>query len=118
MYEAAAVASGYDFLHFKNKDNIKNPVLYVEGEMDSSSIQSRLDDIEVAYEREKKILNKDFIFFATLAIQKDMYFPSLTNQIGRLNVEITAQQIEKIIGEKPIIYLDNITALTLSLIHI
>ena len=112
MYEAAAVASGYDFLHFKNKDNIKNPVLYVEGEMDSSSIQSRLDDIEVAYEREKKILNKDFIFFATLAIQQDMYFHSLTNQIGRLNVEITAKKIEGITGKKPIIYLDNITALT------
>ena len=112
MYEAAAVASGYDFLHFKNKDKIKNPVLYVEGEMDSSSIQSRLDDIEVAYEREKKILNKDFIFFATLAIQQDMYFHSLTNQIGRLNVEITAKKIEGITGKKPIIYLDNITALT------
>ena len=112
MHEAAAVASGYDFLHYKNKENKKNPVLYVEGEMDSSSIQSRLYDIEVAYEREKKILNKDFIFFATLAIQKDMYFPSLTNQIGRLNVEITAKKIEGITGKKPIIYLDNITALT------
>ena len=112
MHEAAAVASGYDFLHYKNKENKKNPILYVEGEMDSSSIQTRLDDIEVAYEREKKTLNKDFIFFATLAIQKDMYFHSLTNQIGRLNVEITAKKIEGITGKKPIIYLDNITALT------
>ena len=42
-----------------------------------------------------------------------MYFHSLTKDEGRLNVEITAQKIEKITGKKPIIYLDNITALTI-----
>ena len=47
-----------------------------------------------------------------MALQKDMYFHSLTGQVGRLNVEITAQKIEKITGIKPVIYLDNITALT------
>ena len=41
-----------------------------------------------------------------------MYFHSLTKDEGRLNVEITAQKIEKITGKKPVIYLDNITALT------
>jgi hypothetical protein len=41
-----------------------------------------------------------------------MYFHSLTKETGRLNVEITAQKIEKITGLKPVIYLDNITALT------
>jgi hypothetical protein len=112
LYEACAIASGYDFLHYKHNGN-KTPVLYVEGEMDSSSIQKRLDDIESAYEMEEKELNKNFIFFATLALQKDMYFHSLTKEVGRLNVEITAQQIEKITGIKPIIYLDNITALTI-----
>ncbi len=46
LHEAAAIVSGYDFLHYKNKENKKHPVLYVEGEMDSASIQKRLDDIE------------------------------------------------------------------------
>ena len=77
MHEACAVASGYDFLHFKNEKRVSNPVLYVEGEMDSSSIQKRLDDVEAAYERENKKLLKTNIFFSTLAIQKDMYFHSL-----------------------------------------
>tara|TARA_A100001035_G_scaffold264482_1_gene245845 strand:- start:1712 stop:2401 length:690 start_codon:yes stop_codon:yes gene_type:complete len=58
-------------------------------------------------------LNMNFIFFATLAIQDHMHFESLTKEIGRLNVEITAQKIEKITGIKPVIYLDNITALTI-----
>ena len=107
LYEACAIASGYDFLHYKHNGN-KTPVLYVEGEMDSSSIQKRLNDVEDAYEMEGKILNKDFIFFATLALQDNMHFESLTKEVGRLNVEITAQQIEKITGIKPIIYLDNI----------
>ena len=113
MHEACAVASGYDFLHFKNEKKVSNPVLYVEGEMDSSSIQKRLDDVEAAYERENKILLKTNIFFSTLAIQKDMYFHSLTKDIGRENIEITAKEIEKLKGKKPVIYLDNITALTI-----
>ena len=112
-HEACAVASGYDFLHFKNEKRVMNPVLYVEGEMDSSSIQKRLDDIEASYERENKILMKNNIFFATLAIQKDMHFHSLTKEVGRENVEIAARKIEEITGKKPIIYLDNITALTI-----
>lgn len=111
LYEAAAVVSGYDFLHYKH-NGTKTPVLYVEGEMDSSSIKNRIFKIEEAYERQNKILNKDYLFFATLAIQKDMYFHSLTADVGRKNVEITAKEIERIIGKKPIIYLDNITALT------
>ena len=36
-----------------------------------------------------------------------------SSDLGRLNVEITAQKIEKITGIKPVIYLDNITALTI-----
>ena len=112
LHEACALVSGYNFLHYENEKKIKTPVLYVEGEMDSSEIQRRLDDVESAYEREGKKLNKNFLFFATMALQKDMYFHSLTNQVGRLNVEITAQKIEKITGIKPVIYLDNITALT------
>ncbi len=113
MHEACAVASGYDFLHFKNEKKVSNPVLYVEGEMDSSSIQKRLDDVEASYERENKILMKTNIFFSTLAIQKDMYFHSLTKDVGRENIEITAREIEKLKGKKPVIYLDNITALTI-----
>lgn len=113
LHEACALASGYDFLHFKNEKKITTPVLYVEGEMDSSSIQDRLDQIEAAYEYENKVLNKSNLFFSTLAIQKDMYFHSLTKEVGRKNVEITAQTIEKITGKKPVIYLDNITALTI-----
>ena len=112
MHEACAVASGHGFLHFKNEKQIKTPVLYVEGEMDASSIQKRFDDIEVAYQTENKKLNKEFMFFSILADQKDMYFHSLTKETGRLNVEITAQKIEKITGLKPVIYFDNITALT------
>ena len=81
--------------------------------MDSSSIQKRLDDVEAAYERENKILLKTNIFFSTLAIQKDMYFHSLTKDVGRENIEITAKEIEKLKGKKPVIYLDNITALTI-----
>ena len=61
---------------------------------------------------EGKELNLNYLFFATLAIQDDMHFHSLTNEIGRLNVEITARKIEDETGIKPVIYLDNITALT------
>ncbi len=112
LFEACAIASGYDFMHFKNKEGKTSPVLYVEGEMDSSSIQDRLNDVEAAYERENKKLLKENLFFATLAIQKDMFFHSLTKDIGRENIEITARKIEDITGKKPVIYLDNITALT------
>jgi RecA-family ATPase len=112
MHEAAAVASGEDFLHYKNKDKKKTPVLYVEGEMDSASIKKRLHAIEDSYEMQGKQLNKNYLFFATLAIQKNMHFESLTHEVGRLNVEITAKKIEEKTGIKPIIYLDNITALT------
>ena len=59
LWEACAVASGYGFLHFKNDKRKMTPVLYVEGEMDSSSIQDRLFDIESAYERENKVLMKN-----------------------------------------------------------
>ena len=55
-------------------------------------VQKRYDDIEVAYQRENKKLNKEFMFFSLLADQKDMYFHSLTRDVGRLNIEITAQQ--------------------------
>ena len=112
LHEAAAVASGYDFLKYKHNGH-KTPVLYVEGEMDSASIKKRIFDIQDAYEMADRELNMNFIFFATLAIQDHMHFESLTKEIGRLNVEITAQKIEKITGIKPVIYLDNITALTI-----
>ena len=113
LHEAASIASGYDYLDFKNHDNQKYPILYVEGEMDSNSVQKRIYDLEEAYERMGKVYNKEFMFFATLALQKDMHFESLTAEVGRQNVEITAQQIFKETGLKPIIYLDNITALTI-----
>ena len=111
LHEAAAVVSGYDFLNYKHNGK-KTPVLYVEGEMDSACIKHRLFNIQDAYEMEGKELNLNYLFFATLAIQDDMHFHSLTNEIGRLNVEITARKIEDETGIKPVIYLDNITALT------
>jgi KaiC/GvpD/RAD55 family RecA-like ATPase len=111
IHEAAHLASGYDFLHFKHNGN-KTPVLYVEGEMDSSSIKKRVFDIQEYFEHQNKVLNMEYLFFATLAIQKDMHFESLTNEVGRLNVEIAAKEVEKLTGKKPVIYLDNITALT------
>ena len=111
LHEACAIASGYDFLHYKHSGK-KTPALMVEAEMDSSSDQKRLGDVEDYYEMEGKVLNKKFIFFATLAIQKDMLFESITHELGQDNVEISAQEIEKITGIKPVIYLDNITHLT------
>ena len=80
--------------------------------MDSASIKNRLFAIQDAYEMQQKELDLNMFFFATLAIQDQMHFDSLTNEIGRQNVEITAQEIEKRTGQKPVIYLDNITALT------
>jgi len=112
LHEACAVASGHDFLKYKHNGN-KTPVLYVEGEMDSASIKKRLFDVQDSYEMQGKKLNMDYIFFATLAIQDQMHFESLTTEVGRLNVEITAELIEEKTGKKPIIYLDNITALTI-----
>ena len=112
LHEACSLASGYSFLHYTNDKSIKTPVLYVEGEMDASNIQDRLFSIEDAYEREGKTLNKDYLFFSVLADQPEMHFHSLTADVGRENVEITAKQIEERTGQKPIIYLDNITALT------
>jgi len=113
LHEACALAGGYDFLHYKNEKKTKTPVLYVEGEMDSSMIDKRKMQVEQAYEREGKEFPHENLFLSTLALQKDMHFESLTTTVGRLNVEITVKQIEKITGIKPVIYLDNITALTL-----
>ena len=43
LFEACAVASGCDFLQYKDNGH-KTLILYVEGEMDSASIKDRITE--------------------------------------------------------------------------
>jgi len=117
---AAAIANGQDFLKWKCSEggnehhdgSIPHPILYVEGEMSVSELQDRLKKIKERYLKEKKEFNIDNFYIAPLREQPDQTFESLTDKVGRDNVEYTAQRIYKETGKKPFIFLDNITALT------
>ena len=117
---ACSVANGQDFLKWKCSEggdehhdgSIPYPILYVEGEMSVSELQDRLKKIQERYLKEKKDFNRDYFYIAPLREQPDQTFESLTDKVGRDNVEHTAQRIYKETGKKPFIFLDNITALT------
>jgi len=117
---AGAIANGQDFLKWKCSEggdehhdgSTPCPVLYVEGEMSVSELQDRLKKIKERYLKEKKEFNIDYFYIAPLREQPEQTFESLTDKVGRDNVENTAKRIFKETGKKPFIFLDNITALT------
>ena len=114
---SCAISNGQDFLKWKypeGKEPEAYPVLYVEGEMSVSELQDRLLKIEERYLAEGKTFNKDNFYIAPLREQPDQTFESLTDKAGRANVENTAKRIYKETGKKPFIFLDNITALTVT----
>ena len=61
LHEAAAIASGYDFLNYKNVKKKKTPVLYVE-EMIEASIKNRLFAIQDAYEMNRERIDLNMFF--------------------------------------------------------
>ena len=101
-------SQGLDFMDWKFNDMVKPPpVLYVEGEMSARQVQDR---VTAMIDRDKgmKELDLDNFFIAVLKDQPNESYQKLQTPEGRLNVERKADEIFKITGKKPIIFLDNI----------
>jgi len=112
---ACSIVNAQNFLKWKypeGKEPEPYPVLYVEGEMSVSELQDRLLSIGERYQEDKKEFNRDYFYIAPLREQPEQTFESLTEKVGRANVENTAKRIFRETGKKPFIFLDNITALT------
>ena len=127
LYTAMCVANGWDFLDWKFKASGPIPVLYVEGELPASDIQDRLLTFAEAKgfnnPNSGKRLNYENFFQLTLddlELNGHKYgFDKLaiSNEEdeaikGRLKIENTLNKIKERLGKFPILFLDNISALT------
>ena len=127
LYTAMCVANGWDFLDWKFKASGPIPVLYVEGELPASDIQDRLLTFAEAKgfndSNSGKRLNYENFFQLTLddlELNGHKYgFDKLaiSNEEdeaikGRLKIENTLNKIKERLGKFPILFLDNISALT------
>ena len=127
LYTAMCVANGWDFLDWKFKASEPMPVLYVEGELPASDIQDRLLTFAEAKgfnnPNSGKRLNYENFFQLTLddlELNGHKYgFDKLaiSNEEdaaikGRLKIENTLNKIKERLGKFPILFLDNISALT------
>ena len=127
LYTAMCVANGWDFLDWKFKASGPIPVLYVEGELPASDIQDRLLTFADAKgfndPNSGKKLNYENFFQLTLddlELNGHKYgFDKLaiSNEEdaaikGRLKIENTLNKIKERLGKFPILFLDNISALT------
>ena len=127
LYTAMCVANGWDFLDWKFKASGPMPVLYVEGELPASDIQDRLLTFAEAKgfnnPNSGKRLNYENFFQLTLddlELNGHKYgFDKLaiSNEEdeaikGRLKIENTLNKIKERLGKFPILFLDNISALT------
>ncbi len=105
-------SQGLDFMHFKFNPNIKKPppVLYVEGEMSATQLQERVCTI-IDRDKNKKIYDIDNFEIAVMKEQPNENFTKLIHEDGRKKVELSAEELFKRTGIKPIIYIDNIRML-------
>jgi hypothetical protein len=126
---AICFSSGLDFLEWKNKTEPR-PVLYVEGELPAVDIRDRiismtenLDDINNINENKQPKFKAENLFLLTLddlelgGFEYGFERLAVTNNEdgaakGRILVENTCDEIKKRTGKYPILFLDNISALT------
>jgi RecA-family ATPase len=110
---ACALSNGQDFLKYKWVQNVKPvPVLYVEGEMSATQIQERLLNITERYRSENKTFDYEMIKFAILREQINYSFDPLNTDLGRKRLELLMEQMYNQFGQKPFVFLDNISCLT------
>ena len=113
MELACALANGEDFLKYKWHENSKPvPVCYVEAEMSARQLQERLLNITQRYQNEGKKFNFDLIKFAILREQLNHSFDPLNTDLGRKRLELQLEQISQQYGQKPVVFLDNVSCLT------
>ena len=126
---AISFASGLDFLDWKNRTEPR-PVLYVEGELPAVDIRDRiismtenLDDINNINENKQPKFKAENLFILTLddldmgGFKFGFERLAVTNNEdsaakGRILVENTCKKIKERTGKYPILFLDNISALT------
>jgi len=101
-------SQGLDFMHWKFNDLVKPPpVLYVEGEMSAKQVQDRVTSM-VDRDNGIKDFDLDNFHIAVLKEQPDENYQKLKTPEGRLNVQNSADEIFRMTGRKPIIFLDNV----------
>jgi len=110
---AASIASGKQFLRWSttkdiNKEPVRYPILYVEGEMRASSLRDRIVDIQQSMDA----FDYDYFNIAPIAEQPNETFEPLNEERGRENVEVRLREIFEQTGKKPFLFLDNISCLT------
>jgi hypothetical protein len=126
---AICFSSGLNFLEWKNKTEPR-PVLYVEGELPAVDIRDRivsmtdgLDDINNLNEGKELKFKSQNLFLLTLDDLDMNGFKfgferlAVTNNEdgaakGRILIENTCKKIKERTGKFPILFLDNISALT------
>ena len=99
---ACAVASGFDFLHFK-ADKPRR-VLYVDGEMDAREMQDRLNLLIAGFEKEGKHVIKENLRLFLAGMQQDATMPDLATKRGQA-------QLEAYINQSDLVIVDNIFSL-------
>jgi KaiC/GvpD/RAD55 family RecA-like ATPase len=113
MELACALANGEGFLKYKWHENSKPvPVCYVEAEMSARQLQERLLNITQRYQNEGKKFNFDLLKFAILREQLNHSFDPLNTDLGRKRLELQLEQISQQHGQKPVVFLDNVSCLT------
>ena len=127
---ALSVANGRSFLEYKVKN--ARPVLYVEAELPGDDLQDRIQSLNYAHLDTDKLNDAERIDRSLrpenqyTCCQDDMVlagykfgFPDIANAsdeeravLGRQVIERTAEKIKDVRGKYPVLFLDNISALT------
>ena len=107
---AAGVACGCGFMGMPSV-NGPRPVLYIEGELPSWDIKSRIADIKKDFAKRGIKWDSDYFNLATVQQQSDYGFPLLHKEGGMESVEEVMEEISKRTGKKVYTHLDNISSL-------
>ena len=99
---ACAVASGFNFLHFKADKPRK--VLYVDGEMDAREMQDRLNLLISGFEQDGKHVKQENLRLFLAGMQENATMPDLATKRGQA-------QLESYINEADLVIVDNIFSL-------
>ena len=132
LYMALCISNGWDCVNWHFRSKIKYPTLYVEGELPAADIKERLlsfaeahgclDVNNIGTPEEKSLDYKNFYTLTLDDLELNGFkygFSKLaiTNEEdeaikGRLLIEKTLDKIKERTGVYPILFLDNISALT------
>jgi hypothetical protein len=80
--------------------------------MSATQIQERLLNITERYRSENKTFDYEMIKFAILREQINYSFDPLNTDLGRKRLELLMEQMYHQFGQKPFVFLDNISCLT------